>query len=99
VFDAIIFEKLGVPAVPIITRPFEPTADAIAKLHALDGYAYAAVAHPITSLSDAELRERARVAAPMVEAALLTEQGSAARVSERAHQPADDRSDGGGEHR
>jgi hypothetical protein len=71
VFDAIIFEKLGVPAVPIITKPFQPTADAIAKLHGLDGYTYAAVDHPITSLSADELAERAKVAAPIVEAALL----------------------------
>ncbi len=70
-FDAIIFEKLGVPAVPIITKPFRPTAEAIAELHGLDGYTYAAVDHPITSLDDTELRERARIAAPIVEAALL----------------------------
>lgn len=78
-FDSIIFEKLGVPAVPIVTKPFRPTAEAIAKLHALDGYAYAAVDHPITSLDDDEVRERARIATPMVEAALLTEAGMALR--------------------
>lgn len=70
-FDAIIFEELGVPAVPIITKPFEPTAKAIAQLHGLVDYAYAAVDHPITSLDHAELQERARAAAPIVEAALL----------------------------
>ena len=70
-FDAIIFEKLGVPAVPIITKPFRPTADAIARLHGLDGYASVAVDHPITSLGHDELRQRARAAAPGVEAALL----------------------------
>jgi hypothetical protein len=71
VFDAILFEQAGVPAVPIITRPFEPTAAAIAKLHGIDEYACAVVDHPITSLDAAELRERARLAAPQVEAALL----------------------------
>lgn len=71
-FDAIIFEKLGVPAVPIITRPFVPTATAIAKLHGLEGYTHVAVDHPITSLDEAQLRERAAVAAPLVEAALLS---------------------------
>ena len=70
-FDAILFERHGVPAVPIITRPFEPTAVAIAELHGLPGYRYVAVDHPITSLDDDELRGRARVAAPMVEAALI----------------------------
>lgn len=70
-FDAIIFEKLGVPSVPIITKPFAPTAKAIAKLHGLDDYTYVPVDHPITSLDEAELRQRAEVAAPLVEAALL----------------------------
>ena len=70
-FDSIIFEKLGVPAVPIITKPFQPTAEALIKLHGMTGYTCVAVDHPITSLDDDELRERARVAAPQVEAALL----------------------------
>ncbi|MFT4987920.1 MAG: hypothetical protein ACI9BK_000689 [Acidimicrobiales bacterium] len=70
-FDSIIFEKLGVPAVPIVTNPFAPTAKAIAELHGLPDYTFVAVAHPITSLNDDELRERAKVAAPLVEAALL----------------------------
>ena len=78
-FDSIIFERLGVPAVPIITRPFRPTAEAIAKLNGLPGYTYVAVDHPITSLDDDELRERARLAAPLVEAALLTEAALAGR--------------------
>ncbi len=70
-FDSIIFEKLGVPAVPIITRPFAPTAVAISKLHGLPDYSFVAVDHPITSLDETELRERAKLAAPLVEAALL----------------------------
>ena len=72
-FDAIIFEKLGVPAVPIITRPFVPTARAIADLHGLPGYAHVAVDHPITSLDAGQLRQRAAAAAPLVEAALLAD--------------------------
>ena len=70
-FDSIIFEKLGVPAVPIITKPFAPTAGAIAKMHGLADYTAVVVDHPITSLDDTELRDRAKVAAPLVEAALL----------------------------
>lgn len=76
-FDAIIFEKLGVPAVPIITKPFAPTAKAIALLHGLPGYDFVAVDHPITSLSDTELLERAKAAAPLVEAALLVPEPTA----------------------
>ncbi|MEL7155998.1 MAG: hypothetical protein AAFN30_05300 [Actinomycetota bacterium] len=74
-FDAILFEKLGVPAVPIITRPFQPTADAIAELHGMAGYTAVAVDHPITSLTDDELRARAAAAAPAVADALLADPG------------------------
>ena len=70
-FDSIIFEKLGVPAVPIITKPFAPTAKAIAAKHGMADYTYVEVDHPITSLDRDELLARAKVAAPLVEAALL----------------------------
>lgn len=33
--DAVIFERLGIPAVPIVTRPFLPTATAVAELDGL----------------------------------------------------------------
>ena len=75
-FDSIIFEKLGVPAVPIITKPFATTAAAIAKLHGLPDYTFVAVDHPITSLDDEQLRQRAEMAAPLVEAALLKQHAS-----------------------
>lgn len=70
-FDSIIFERLAVPSVPIITKPFAPTARAIAELHGLPGYRFVAVDHPITSLELGQLRQRAVAAAPLVEAALL----------------------------
>ena len=70
-FDSILMERHGVPSVPIITMPFRPTADALYKTQGIVGHEYVAVAHPITSLDEDELRERARLAAPLVEAALL----------------------------
>jgi hypothetical protein len=74
VFDSIIFERLGVPSVPIITKPFRPTADALYRTQGITGHQYVAVDHPITSLGPDELYQRARDAAPLVEAALLTGQ-------------------------
>ena len=70
-FDSILFEQQGIPSVPIITEPFRPTAEALYKAQGISGYQYVAVEHPITSLDQNELRERARFAAPLVEAALL----------------------------
>jgi hypothetical protein len=71
VFDAILLEGHGVPSVPIITEPFVPSARAIAARHGRPDLAHVAVPHPITSLDEAGLRERARLAAPLVEAILL----------------------------
>lgn len=69
--DSILFENAGVPAVPIITKPFMPTARAVCDLQGMPDHPYVAVDHPITSLDHDQLRERARIAAPLVEAALL----------------------------
>lgn len=70
-FDSVLFEKAGVPSVPIITKPFGPTARALATLQRMPELPMVAVDHPITSLDHAELRERAKVAAPEIEAILL----------------------------
>lgn len=70
-FDAILFEKAGVPAVPIITTPFESTAQYLSEMQGLPKFPYVAVPHPITSLRIDEVRERARLAAPQIEAILL----------------------------
>lgn len=70
-FDSILFELQGVPAVPIITEPFIPTALALNDLQAMDDHQFVAVAHPITSLSLGEVRARAIEAAAHVEAILL----------------------------
>ena len=69
--DAIGFEKRGVPAVAIITAPFVPTADAMAKLSGMPGYGYAVVAHPIGSLAPKDLLARADGVAARVEALLI----------------------------
>ena len=69
--DAITFEKRGIPAAVIITAPFVPTAEAMARLQGMPGYPYAVVPHPIGSLGPAELEARADGIAATVEALLL----------------------------
>lgn len=74
--DAIFFEKRGIPASVIITGPFVPTAVGIAELAGMPGYPHVVIPHPVGSLSNAEVRQRADAAAPAVEALLLrTETG------------------------
>ena len=69
--DSIIFEKLGVPAAAIVTKPFVATCNALAELQSMPGYRFVQVEHPITSLTLDQLRSRARQAAPYVEALLV----------------------------
>jgi hypothetical protein len=68
--DATEIERRGVPAVAIITRPFKVTADSMAVRQGYAGYGYVLVDHPIASLGDAALRERARSAFPEILAIL-----------------------------
>ena len=57
--DAIGFEKRGIPAAVVITAPFVPTAEAMARLAGMPGYPYAVAPHPFGSLSADEVLARA----------------------------------------
>ena len=50
----------------LISEPFIPTAKAIAGIRALPEYPLAVVKHPIGSLNEDEVRERAREAVPQI---------------------------------
>jgi len=52
-------ERLGIPAVAVITDRFEASARAMAEANGLAGYPFAVIAHPIAGNSDEELREKA----------------------------------------
>ena len=69
--DAISFEKRGVPAAVVITAPFLPTAEAMARLAGMPGYPVAVVPHPIGSLSEAEIAARADALVARIEKLLL----------------------------
>ena len=69
--DGITFERKGVPAAVICTEPFISSADAMAKLGGIPDYPYVVLAHPLGSLDDTRIRERASQAAPDVLRILL----------------------------
>ena len=69
--DAITFEKRGIPAAVVITEPFVPTAEAMARLAGMPGYPYAVLPHPVGSLSAMEVAQRADAVTARVEALLL----------------------------
>jgi len=53
----------GTPAAALITEPFIPTAKAIAAVRGLPDYPFVLLKHPLGSLDEDELRQRARSAA------------------------------------
>jgi alkanesulfonate monooxygenase SsuD/methylene tetrahydromethanopterin reductase-like flavin-dependent oxidoreductase (luciferase family) len=55
-------EKLGIPAVAVITDRFEASARALAAANGMPDYPFAVIAHPIAGNTDDELREQAEVA-------------------------------------
>ena len=69
--DAITFEKRGIPAAVVITEPFVPTAEEMARLAGMPGYPYAVLPHPVGSLTPAEVARRADGVATRIEALLI----------------------------
>lgn len=59
-------EKIGIPSVVIATRPFADACKGIAKANSLPDMKHATVEHPIGSLNEAELMERAESAAEQI---------------------------------
>ncbi len=68
-------EKLGIPAVAVITDRFEASARAMAEANGLAAYPFAVIAHPVAGNSDDELREKAELAVKLL-VPLLTQRGT-----------------------
>jgi hypothetical protein len=58
--DAITVEKLGIPAVGVMTTKFVSAADLMARVLGADGFRYVAIEHPISSASDVALDAEAK---------------------------------------
>ena len=54
------------PAVSICTDSFGPAAQAMAKVYGFPGYQFVTMPHPLASLADKQLHERARDLLPEV---------------------------------
>ncbi len=57
--DAIIAERLGIPAVAILTTAFVSAGDLMARVLGAEAFQYAITTHPISSAGTAALRDRA----------------------------------------
>ena len=69
--DAIETELLGIPSTVLTTKPFVSQAHAMSRMRGDPDYGLAIIDHPIVTLNDAELSERAAVAAPQVITCLI----------------------------
>ncbi|HBF00823.1 MAG TPA: hypothetical protein DDW46_07155 [Dehalococcoidia bacterium] len=58
--DGIQFEKRGLPAAVICTEPFVSSAVAMSKMGGIPDFPFAVVPHPLGSLDENSLRERAK---------------------------------------
>jgi len=66
VADGTIFERQGMQTAAILTDTFRRPGDAMARVQGFANYRYAVITHPISSLSPAQVRQRAEQALPQV---------------------------------
>ena len=59
-------ERLGIPAVAIITDRFEASARAMAEANGLGDYPFAIIPHPVAGNPDDELRAKAEQAVTLL---------------------------------
>ncbi len=53
-------ERLGVPAISVMTTRFASAAELMSRVLGMPDYGFAVIEHPVSSALDAALRERAR---------------------------------------
>jgi hypothetical protein len=58
--DALMLEKAGLPAIPIITDAFESTAKEMAELWGVPEFQFVMMPHPLASLTPHEVEQRAQ---------------------------------------
>ena len=64
--DGTIFERQGVQTAALLTHIFLRPGDAMARVQGFPKYEYATITHPISSLNQEQIRERAEQALPQV---------------------------------
>lgn len=64
--DGVNLELKGIPAVVLVTKPFDTQAKSMASIMGLPNYEYALIDHPMGSLNKEEVMRRAEVALPQV---------------------------------
>jgi hypothetical protein len=57
--DAVILEKAGIPAIPVITDAFDSTAREMADLWGVPDFRFVMMPHPLASLTPENIEQRA----------------------------------------
>jgi hypothetical protein len=70
VADGTMLERKGVQTAAILTDTFRRSGDAMARTQGFADYRYAVITHPISSLDEEQICQRARQALPAVLAIL-----------------------------
>lgn len=70
--DGITFENHGIPTAVICTEPFISSGKAMSNIRGIPGYPFVVLPHPLGSLNEQRLREKAMQATPEVLEILLT---------------------------
>jgi hypothetical protein len=66
VADGTIFERKGIQTAAIVTDTFRRAGDAMARVQGFSNYQYACITHPISSLDQPQITQRARDALPQI---------------------------------
>jgi hypothetical protein len=64
-------ERLGVPALAVMTNHFVSAAELMARVLGMPGYSFVIIPHPVSSATDDVLRDMAKIAADGVRRLLL----------------------------
>jgi hypothetical protein len=57
--DSVTAERLGVPAIAVMTERFVSAAELMARVLGMPGYPFMIISHPVSSATDDELRAKA----------------------------------------
>jgi hypothetical protein len=69
--DAVTAERLGVPAMAVMTERFVSAAELMARVLGMPGYPFVVISHPVSSATEDDLRAKARTTIQEVRRLLL----------------------------
>tara|TARA_Y100000766_G_scaffold257575_1_gene245221 strand:+ start:720 stop:941 length:222 start_codon:yes stop_codon:yes gene_type:complete len=69
--DAVSSERVGTPALGVMTNRFVSAAELMAKVLGAPDYKFAVIDHPVSSASDTELANKAERAVELIDELIL----------------------------